>query len=225
MTLDPWGNALVDDYERLCKDFGIEKIETVMDEALKKNRFFRRGIIFGHRDLGVILKAIKMKKPWAVMSGIKPSGAFHLGTFTTASEIVEFQKMGGKAYYAIADIESWQDNGISYEMTAKTAIDNLADILAVGLDPKNAYIWRQSAQETVKDLPYLVSRGLTNNMLDAIYGERQFGLYLSALVQVGDILLPQLQEGPVPTVVPVGIDQDPHKRLTRDLTPKYLQRV
>ncbi|MEX2681071.1 MAG: tryptophan--tRNA ligase [Candidatus Sigynarchaeota archaeon] len=225
MTLDPWGNALVDDYERLCKDFGIEKIETVMDEALKKNRFFRRGIIFGHRDLGVILKAIKMKKPWAVMSGIKPSGAFHLGTFTTASEIVEFQKMGGKAYYAIADIESWQDNGISYEMTAKTAIDNLADILAVGLDPKNAYIWRQSAQETVKDLPYLVSRGLTNNMLDAIYGERQFGLYLSALVQVGDILLPQLQEGPVPTVVPVGIDQDPHIRLTRDLTRKYFQGV
>nr|MDO8117476.1 tryptophan--tRNA ligase [Candidatus Sigynarchaeota archaeon] len=84
---------------------------------------------------------------------------------------------------------------------------------------------RQSAQKEVKNLPYLVSRGLTNNMLDAIYGERQFGLYLSALVQVGDILLPQLQEGPVPTVVPVGIDQDPHIRLTRDLTRKYFQGV
>nr|MDO8118690.1 tryptophan--tRNA ligase [Candidatus Sigynarchaeota archaeon] len=149
MPLDPWGNTLVDDYERLCQEFGIEKIETVMDATLKKNRFFRRGIIFGHRDFGVIMKAIKAKKPWAVMSGIKPSGAFHLGTFTTASEIVEFQKMGGKAYYAIADIESWQDNGITYEQTAATAVDNVADILAVGLDPKSAYIWRQSAQKEV----------------------------------------------------------------------------
>lgn len=223
MPLDPWGTSLVDDYERLCQEFGIEKIETVIDDTLKKNRFFRRGIIFGHRDFGIIKKSIAEKKPWAVMSGIKPSGAFHLGTFTTASEIVEFQRMGGKAYYAIADIESWQDNGIPYEESAATAVDNLADILAVGLDPENAYIWRQSAQQKVKDLPYVVSRGITNNMLDAIYGERQFGLYLSALVQVGDILLPQLQEGSMPTVVPVGIDQDPHIRLTRDITRKYFQ--
>ena len=48
MPLDPWGNTLVDDYERLCQEFGIEKIETVMDDTLKKNRYFRRCIIFGH---------------------------------------------------------------------------------------------------------------------------------------------------------------------------------
>jgi len=49
------------------------------------------------------------------------------------------------------------------------------------------------------------------------------GLYLSALIQAGDILLPQLTEfgGPKPTVVPVGIDQDPHLRLTRDLAFKF----
>ena len=28
-------------------------------------------------------------------------------------------------------------------------------------------------------------------------------------------------EGPQPTIVPVGIDQDPHIRLTRDLTRRY----
>jgi len=223
MTLDPWGSSKVDDYDRLCKEFGIERFDGPLDDLLKNNRFFRRGIIFGHRDFGAILKAIKEKKPWAVMSGIKPSGPFHLGTFTTASEIVELQKMGGKAYYCIADIESWQDNGIPYGESAKTAVDNLADILAVGLDPKKAYIWRQSVEEHVKSIPYLVSRGLTNNMLNAIYGDRQFGLYLSALIQVGDILLPQLLEGPMPTVVPVGIDQDPHIRLTRDVTRRYFQ--
>ena len=58
--------------------------------------------------------------------------------------------------------------------------------------------------------------------MKAIYGERHMGLYLSALIQAGDILLPQLKDfgGPKPTVVPVGIDQDPHLRLTRDLAFK-----
>ncbi|MBD3186696.1 tryptophan--tRNA ligase [Candidatus Bathyarchaeota archaeon] len=224
MSLNPWGESQIDDYDRVCKEFGIEEIDEEITGKMKDNRFFRRRIIFGHRDFGNILKAVDAGKPWAVMSGIKPSGAFHLGTFTTASEIVELQKMGGKAYYCIADIESWQDNGIPYEESASTAIDNLADILAVGLDPERAYIWRQSQEPTVKSTPYFVSKGVTNNMLRAIYGEHQFGLYLSALVQVADILLPQLREYPMPTVVPVGIDQDPHIRLTRDLTRKYYQK-
>jgi tryptophanyl-tRNA synthetase len=55
-------------------------------------------------------------------------------------------------------------------------------------------------------------------MVQAIYGDRRFSLYMAALVQVGDILLPQLKEQVMPTVVPVGIDQDPHIRLTRDLS-------
>jgi len=70
----------------------------------------------------------------------------------------------------------------------------------------------------VKDICFKVSRLVTQNMLNAIYGEKTFGLYLAALIQVGDIVLPQVREGPQPTVVPVGIDQDPHIRLTRDLT-------
>jgi tryptophanyl-tRNA synthetase len=58
--------------------------------------------------------------------------------------------------------------------------------------------------------------------MKAIYGEHHMGIYLSALIQAGDILLPQLEEfeGPIPTVVPVGVDQDPHLRLTRDLAFK-----
>ena len=42
------------------------------------------------------------------------------------------------------------------------------------------------------------------------------------LVQAGDILHPQLDEygGLRPIVVPVGVDQDPHLRLTRGLASK-----
>jgi tryptophanyl-tRNA synthetase len=38
------------------------------------------------------------------------------------------------------------------------------------------------------------------------------------LLQAGDILHPQLKLGPIPVVVPVGVDQDPHMRLCRDLS-------
>ncbi|GAI62424.1 unnamed protein product [marine sediment metagenome] len=116
--LDPWGSSGPtndEDYERIKKEFGIEEIDEVVRQKLIRNRFIRRKIIFGHRDLGLVLNAIEKKQPWAVMSGIKPSGPFHLGTSTTALEIIEFQKMGGKAYYCIADIESWEDNGITYK--------------------------------------------------------------------------------------------------------------
>jgi tryptophanyl-tRNA synthetase len=225
LKIDPWSTSAIldDDYERLIREFGIQKVGTIEREKMNQNRFFRRKIIFGHRDLDAIFKAMEMKKPWAVMSGIKPSGPYHLGTLTTALEIVEFQKMGAKAYYGIADIESWEDNGITYKDAEINAVDNLADILALGLDPdpKKAYIWRQSEERIVKDIAFKVGRLVTYNMLKAIYGVKSFGLYLAALIQVGDIVLPQIIDGPEPTIVPVGIDQDPHLRLTRDLTRRY----
>ena len=221
--IDPWGTSALaqEDYARLIKEFGIEEITETIRQKMINNRFIRRKIIFGHRDLNLVFKAIDNNQPWAVMSGIKPSGPFHLGTLTTALEIVEFQKMGGKAYYCIADIESYEDNGITYDEAEDDAVDNLADILALGLDPDKAYIWRQSRESIVKDVAFKVSRLVTQNMLNAIYGEKTFGLYLAALVQCGDIILPQVLDGIQPTVVPVGIDQDPHIRLTRDLTRRY----
>ena len=222
--IDPWSstNILEEDYIKLIEEFGIEEVTDIMRLKID-NRFVRRKIIFGHRELDDIVKAVEKNKPWAVMSGIKPSGPFHLGTLTTALEIVEFQKMGAKAYYCIADIESWEDNGIPYDEAEEASVDNVADILALGLDPspERAYIWRQSKEPIVKDVCFKVGRLLTQNMVNAIYGEKPFGLYLAALIQVGDIVLPQVMDGPQPTVVPVGIDQDPHLRLTRDLTRRY----
>ncbi|MHA1718754.1 MAG: tryptophan--tRNA ligase [Promethearchaeota archaeon] len=222
--LNPWGDDLVadEDYIRLCEEFGINLIQDleIPYSAFEKNRFLRRKIIYGHRDFGLILKAIRDEKPWAILSGIKPSGHFHLGTLTTASEMVEFQKMGGTIYYAIADLESYADNGTSLDIAYKYAVDNLADILTLGLNPKS-YVYLQSREQISKDMVYMAGRHVTNNMMKAIYGDRDFALYMAALVQVGDILLPQLKDGPMPTLVPVGIDQDPHLRLVRDLTRHF----
>jgi tryptophanyl-tRNA synthetase len=84
-------------------------------------------------------------------------------------------------------------------------------------------VYKQSQEMRVMRLAVIFSRGVTNNMLRAIYGERPMGLYLSALIQAGDILLPELKDfgGPKPVLVPVGADQDPHIRLSRDLATRY----
>jgi tryptophanyl-tRNA synthetase len=223
--LDPWGTSSVKDYARLQSEFGIEPVGHLLSRFKKPSPHLSRGIDFGHRDLGRIIDAIDNNKPYAVMSGIKPDGAFHLGNKMTADDMIYFQSLSKKAtvYYAIADVEAYADNGLSFSETSKTAVRNVADILALGLDPDRAVVYKQSEEMRVMRMATIFSRGVTNNTLKAIYGERQIGLYLSALVQAGDILMPQLPDlgGPKPVLVPVGADQDPHIRLSRDLASKY----
>jgi len=223
--IDPWGQNSIDDYDRLFKEFGIEYIKPLLSLFKKGHKFLRRGIIFAHTDLKPILNAIQNGKQWSVLSGIKPSYKFHLGSLLTATEIVMFQEMGGTPFYCIADIEAYEDNKIPIDSkeSIEYSIDNLADILALGLDPEKAYIYRQSREETVMRLAFIYGGRVTQNQLRAIYGEKtNFGLYMAALVQVGDILLPQHEKfgGPNPTVIPVGVDQAPHIRLSRDLARK-----
>ncbi|MHA1270470.1 MAG: tryptophan--tRNA ligase [Candidatus Helarchaeota archaeon] len=221
--IDPWGSTLIKDYKRLMEDFGISEFKELKKHYPNPNHLIRRDIVFGHRGFESVLNAIIKGTKFNVLSGIKPSGPFHLGTLTTAWEIVDFQKQGGTAFYCIADLEAYEDNGISLDESYKIAIDNITDILALGLDYKKAYIYRQSKEDRVKDMAFEFSRGVTMNMLKAIYGVREFGLYMTSMIQVGDILLPQLEDfgGPAPTVIPVGVDQDPHIRLTRDIAKKF----
>jgi len=224
--IDPFGATLIEDYERLYNEFGIQPFKPLVPEIPNPSAAMRRGVIFGHRDFEGILKAMKEHEEFAVMSGIKPTGEFHLGTLMTAREVIYFQQQGATAFYCIADIEAYEDNGIPLERSERIAVGNVADLLALGFDPKRGYIYRQSKEERVKNLAIDFGRSVTLATMKAIYGERNMGLYLSALIQAGDILLPQLKEfgGPKPTVVPVGVDQDPHLRLTRDIASKFNRR-
>jgi len=218
-VLDPFGTSVVADYERLYMEFGIEPFKPFLSMVPNPSLYMRRGIVFGHRDFDRISGAMRKREEFAVLSGIKPTGEFHLGTLMTAKEIIYFQQQGAQTFYCIADIEAYEDNKIPFKKSEKIAADNVADLLALGLDPKRAYIYRQSKEIRVKDLAIIFGRAVTLATMKAIYGERHIGLYLSALIQAGDILLPQLEDfgGPKPTVIPVGVDQDPHIRFTRDL--------
>ena len=221
--IDPFGITIVEDYEYLFKEFGIQPFKPLLSQISNPNMFMRRNIIFGHRGFKRILEAIKKHEKFAVMSGIKPTGEFHLGTLMTAREVIYFQQQGAAAFYCIADVEAYQDNKILFTKSHTFAIGNVADLLALGFNPEKGVIYKQSKEQRVKDLAIILSRGTTLATLKAIYGERHIGLYLAALIQAGDILMPQLEDfnGPKPTVVPVGVDQDPHLRFTRDLTRKF----
>lgn len=223
--LDPWGSSDVADYSKLFEEFGIEPISGVSAKFPKDHRLLRRGMWFGHRDLARVLEAASQGIPFSVMSGIKPTGVFHLGTKTTAEGMVYFQSLSSKStvFYSVADVEAYCDNGLRFSESHELAVSNLADILAIGLDQRGVYVYKQSEEKRVSNLASVFSKKVTNNMIRAIYGDRNFGLYFSALIQVGDIMLPQLAAfgGPKPVVVPVGIDQDPHIRLARDLARRY----
>jgi len=225
-VLDPWGTSHVKNYDRLMKQFGIEPLTSELAKRLPyQHRLIRRKLIFGHRDLEAMVRAIESDVEYAVMTGIKPSGEFHLGTKLTSEEFIYFVSLSPKArgFFAIADLEAYADNKIPLEESYRIALGNLMDMLALGLDPKRVYVYRQSEEMPVLRLAFIFSRAVTYNTLEAIYGPRPFGLYFSALVQAGDILNPQLPHhgGPKLTLVPVGADQDPHIRLTRDLAARY----
>lgn len=218
MKVDPFGDSTIRDYEKLFKEFGIEPLKPLLKMVKNKHIFMRRGIDFAHRDFGKFLASKKR----AVMSGIKPTGEFHLGSKMIAEKIIYFQKeFGAKAFYAVADIEAYEDNGIPLEESADIAVDNVADALALGLDPKNAYIYKQSDEIQVQRMAFLFAPKVTNNMMRAIYGHRKVGLYMAALLQAGDILMPAMEFGFKSTLVPIGVDQDPHMRLTRDIAAKF----
>lgn len=220
-VINPFGTSEINDYDKILRDFGVSPFKEILPKLPDPLVTMRRGIIFGHRDLSPVIEAMKTGKKFAVMSGIKPSNFLHIGSKMVVDEIVYFQNHRGLVYYTFADLEALVDNGLSFEESRKFAYDNLLDLAALGINLKKARIYLQSEEIKVQRLAYLYSRNVTNNMLTAIYGEHPIGMYMAALTQVADILLPQIEHGKIPVVVPVGFDQDPHIRLTRDIAVKH----
>ncbi len=225
MRVTPWEVEGVVDYDRLMKEFGIQPFSEILPKIPKPNRLMRRGVIFGHRDYERIIDAMINGKPWVVMSGFMPSGMPHFGHKMTMDEIIWHQSMGGKAFVAIADMEAHAVRGLSWEKTREIGELYLKSIVALGLNPEDAVLYFQSASDHVKDLAFELSAEVNWSELKAIYGfnpETTLARMFVTSVQAADILHPQLKDfgGPKPVVVPVGADQDPHLRLTRDLASR-----
>ncbi len=226
--IDPWSSALVD-YEKLIQQFGIKPFQELLGDIEDPSLLMRRGIIFGHRDFGRIIKALREKSPFAVVTGMMPSGRMHIGHKMIVDQIIWYQKMGAEIYIPIADMEAYSARGVEFEESRKIALEEyITNYIALGLDfsLKNINTYLQSENRDVNYLAYQLGRRVNWNEMKAIYGfngsTNLSHLYVP-LIQVADILHPQLEAygGPKPTVVPVGPDQDPHIRLTRDIAERF----
>lgn len=217
--IDPYGSVLIKDYERIIKDFGLEQFDAGLFP--NPNRLMRRGVVFAGRDLKLISECIKHHKPFYVLSGIMPTNdKIHFGTKQVVENIAYFQAHGAKAYILVADLEAAAARGVSLEEAKKRALEfQIPAYIALGLDPKKTIFYFQSENKDVVHLAYEFAKKITLNEFNAIYGSADPGRIMSAVTQVGDILYPQLEER-MPGIIPVGVDQDPHIRLTRDIVAR-----
>ncbi|WP_248908803.1 tryptophan--tRNA ligase [Halocatena marina] len=221
VTLDPWGSSTVADYRKLFEEFGIESFDEVLPEVPNPHYLMRRGVIFGHRDYPRVLDGFEPGDA-AVLSGFMPTGDPHIGHKLVFDEIIWHQQQGADAYGLIADLEAHSARGLDWDEIDEHARDYLLSLLALGFDPEEGELYRQSTNRTVQDLAFELGIETNISELQSIYGfdgETDVSHMQSVVTQMADILYPQLEE-PKPTVIPVGPDQDPHVRLARDLAAR-----
>jgi tryptophanyl-tRNA synthetase len=214
----------VEDYTKLFEEFGISSFEDVLSELRDPHPYMRRKIIFGHRNYDSVLRAMARHEPFAVLSGFMPSGRAHFGHMMVMNEIIWHQKQGADAFAAIADMEAHAVRGISWERCRALGIDEyILSLIALGFQPEeNSHVYFQSENYKMRNLAFELGREANFSEVSAIYGftgETHISHMESVMAQSADILHPQLKEfgGPKPVVIPVGADQDPHIKLTRDL--------
>lgn len=166
-----------------------------------------------------------MKK--RMLSGIKPTGQLHLGSYIGAlKHFVEYQD-DYDVYAFIANLHC-----ITVPQDTKTLQKNLQDCvalyLACGLDPKKATIFLQTDVKAHAQMGYILCchtyMGELNRMTQfkdkQAKGEKNLsgGLYTYPALMAADILLYD------PDYVPVGDDQKQHVELTRDIAERINNR-
>lgn len=227
--ITPWEVKGDIDYDKLIKEFGVTPMKE-LPEIFQENVLFRRKIVFAHRDFQKILETIHHKKPFVMMTGLMPTGRIHIGHMILAQQFPFYQRLGAKIFIAVADIEAYITRGQSLEESRRIALEEyIPSYIALGLKPENCEIYFQSQRsfdgkkaDAYYRLQNILARYATFNEFKSVYGEISPGKMLSALLQASDMLHPQLLEfeGLIPVVVPVGIDQDPHLRLARDISQR-----
>jgi tryptophanyl-tRNA synthetase len=162
-----------------------------------------------------------MKK--ILLSGVKPTGRPHIGNYFGAmKQFVELQN-DYDAHIFIADLHALTSVQNKAELEENT-LGVLLDYMAIGLDPKNVTLYKQSDVPQVAELawifnclttmPYLM-RAHAFKDAEAKNKEINVGVFDYPLLMAADILLPEAD------VVPVGQDQKQHVEIARDTAQKF----
>jgi len=205
------------------QEFGLESIDELKKHLPELTPSMEKGILFSHKDFQVIAGAIKDQKPWAVVSGINPSGPLHLGHLALFKENRALQKLGAEIFMPISEDESFVfDKAPSLREARANAYKYvIPSLMALGFDPEKTHIFLGSDYPAIYTFAIHISRHFSLNQIKGVFGftdDINAGVvFYMGGVQMAHILLPQLEEfgGPRPTVVPVGIDQHPYIQVSR----------
>ncbi|MGM0405174.1 MAG: tryptophan--tRNA ligase [Thermoplasmatota archaeon] len=228
-TVTPWeveGNI---DYEKLVEDFGTSKIdeeliERIRDAAGEVHFMLRRKIFYSHRDFNWILDEHEKGHKFAIYTGRGPSGNTHVGhlmPWIFAQWMQE--KFGVELYFQLTDDEKFLFNfDLSLEDTHSFAIENALDIIALGFDPEKTHIIIDTDNiDTLYPIALRVAKRINFSNVKAVFGfdnSTNVGSIFYTAIQSAPCFIPSELEGKnVPVVIPCGIDQDAHFRLTRDI--------
>lgn len=223
MEVNPWEVKGDIDYNKLIKEFGTNLISESIYKKLKNcHPLLRRQVYFSHRDFDKWLKAHDEGKKVSVITGRGPSEKMHLGhlvPFLVAKSLQE--NFGCDVYIPISDDEKFfvKDN-LTFEESLKYSEDNILDLIALGFNPKKTFIFEDFVYTDIYKYAAQIAKRITYSAAKAAFGltsEKNIGWSFYPAMQAAHILFPQFHSGKQISVVPVGIDQDPFIRLTRDI--------
>jgi len=159
-----------------------------------------------------------------VYSGIRATGRLHLGNYLGAVKGMLALQDTYDCVFSVVDLHT-----ITVPYDPKTLKDSvrqiILDYLAVGLDPQNCLLEVQSRVPQHTELAYLLSTVYPVSRLEDLptYKEKKaqypkyvnMGLLYYPVLMAADVLLYKGE------LVPVGIDQEPHLEVMREIARKF----
>jgi tryptophanyl-tRNA synthetase len=218
------------DYAKLREKFGTQEINVALLDRLHALAgvplppLLARGVYYSHRDLGLVLDQYEKGNRFFLYSGRGPSGPLH------TSHLIPFdlcqwlqEHLGVEMYLQITDDEKfWFRPNLTRAETRKWGYENLLDILAVGFDRKKTHVFFDTRSiAAMYPLAVDVAKKIPYSTVKAVFGfppSTNIGLVFYTALQTVPAFYPSWVAGrPIPCLIPCGIDQDPHFRVTRDL--------
>ncbi len=226
-VVTPWNIQGEIDYDRLIQKFGTQKMTDSLHSRITRiagedHFMLRRGIFFSHRDMDRILDEYEDKgRKFFLYTGRGPSGHTHIGHLVPWVFAKWLQdRFGVKMYFQLTDDEKfYAKSGLSMEETRGFALENALDFIALGFKPDNTKIIIDTRDiSTLYPIAARVAKQLNFSNTKAVFG-------FTGETNLGMIFYTSLQSAPcfledAPVLIPLGVDQDPHFRLTRDVAPK-----
>ncbi len=162
-----------------------------------------------------------------VLSGMRPTGAMHLGHYHGAlKNWVRLQDLYD-CFYFVAD---WHALTTHYEergVIESSVYEMVIDWLAAGLDPDKVTLFIQSRLPEHAELFTLLAMGTPLSWLERMptYKDQMEKLKERDLATYGFLGYPLLQAADIliyrAAFVPVGVDQAPHVEITREVARRF----